>query len=553
MNLKDLLAPVLPQFPAVREDAEIEVLQEIPTETLYLALKNADAAVAAWFFNNASPQQIQGVVDIDCWNGDVFLPERFETLFRHMIPVHPVKLVQIMKSLDPEVVIRCLLQMARVEDFDVHEPPSAPEDSFLITPDSKYILYFETPDPERREVLMQWMNKMSSADIEFLRRQLEACKWEQPSDLEEFGYQMKKGRLEDMGFVDRHEALSLFARGTAADLKKELLDNPLTLGMKLGTAGRHKDQEGDEEAPELLNEAFLPAAISGPLGSEGFTVESLRALNSPDLRNLLLSEIVRVMNGFFAADDVLHGDLESIGASAFRARRYLDLGLAYLANAKAEEGAKVLETQPVWQITRLGWLITQDLVKAARELQARHKAALFGDTDASILTALHGRHPELSPDLRKDLGIQSSSLVSMEAVLKVGARLAVLGQLAPFFEKDILATANGADALLPGESGYARLLAGLFREACGAAVSLKPLTFEEWDSLAPKFKADSAEQRMITNAALIAAKCPTAGRLHFELRLKEHIRDLQEFLKAGAGKRPDPRFFKSLAFVGATA
>lgn len=551
MSLNSFLAPVLPQFPAVAEDGEVEILHELPTETLYLALKKADAQALAWFYASASPEQVQGILDLDCWKGAEFLGTRFESAFKNMVAAHPVKLHQFMKKLDPEIVVRGLLGLCRVIDFDPQDPPQLSENQFLVSPDSRYALILETSDPELRELLLQWMSKMASADLELLQRHLESCKWEQISDLEEFGFRIKKGRLEELGFVDRTEAISLYARGNGVTFKEKLLKNPLPEGTKRSSLQSPvESSEGGISADDLIHSAFLPDILSEPLFGEGLLSLALNFVQPPHFKQLLLAEILRTFNGVLAADEVIHEDLEPIAASIQRARRYIDLGLSYLSDGKPETAATHLENYPVGEIFRLGWLVTQDLVRVAAELRNNSGENFFGRSDTAMLAALKGRHPELSPDQRQRLGIASSTLLTTEAILKTGTRLSQLAQMAAFTHKDLAAVLQAKEhPLMPEESLFARLLSALFREAAGAEPVGSPLKGTEWDHLAAAFLQRNGKQKLESSVHLILERVPAHIRLPFEHGLKEVVQELTSFLENKPQGRPDPRFFRALAIV----
>ncbi len=183
MSLRNLLHPVLPSLDSNSFSGnDVEILQEVPIETLFLALKECDTETSLWLFQNSRPEQVQGLIDLDCWNGDKFLPERFDPYFRTLSLLSPLKLQEYMKWLDPEIIVRGLMEYADVLDFDPQNPPDFPESQILITMDSKYVLLMETENPEIREALFTWINKFSSTDLPLLRRPLESCKWDQPSD-----------------------------------------------------------------------------------------------------------------------------------------------------------------------------------------------------------------------------------------------------------------------------------------------------------------------------------------------------------------------------------
>lgn len=546
VNLQSFLNPVLPQFPTVREDAEIEVLQEMPIETLYLALKKADASGLAWFLSVASPEQIQGILDLDCWKGDSFRGATFETYFQQLVHVHPVKLHQLMKRLDPEVVVRGLLEMCEVTDFDPQDPPNVDESRLLISPDNRYALILGDIDINSREALMQWMRKLATTDLDLLRRHLESCKWENRNDLEEFGYRIKKGRLEDMGFVEREEALALYQRGNAAGYKTKLAASPLAPDSK--RSARPTSPDGTPEIVGGLNEAFLPKTLAEPLFRDGFLAQALSEITDATLKATIVEELLRTVNASLAADDVLQAELEDIAIAASRARAYFDLGLAYFTDGKLDAAAKALEDYPLGEMFRLGWLAVQDLARVADELKLRHGAALYGATDEAFLNSLSGRHPAPDAFVARELGLPSETYVRRDAILTAGARLTTLHQIGQFFATDMAAALRLTDEPLnPFESGYSRLLSGLLRDAAGDGFFASAIGASEWDRLRAEFSNRTAAERFKSSVAAVVAKAPAGARPHLTFRLEPLVIELFAAL-APEAKRPDPRFFRALAF-----
>lgn len=546
MSLRSFVSRVLPQFPQVQPDNEVAVLQELPVETLYLALKDADPETSLWFYENAVPSQIQGLLDIDCWEGSRFLPERAAGFFKDLTLLHPVKLNEYMKGLDPEFVVRTLLEFCDVLDFDQENPPEIPEHSFLISPDNKYLLVLKTDDPSVREALYQWLNRISAANLELMRRHLESCKWEQISDLEEFSYQIKKGRLEDMGFVDYHEALALYAFGNAAELKAQMLEKPISKDQKLRV--RSLDDVTEESDPSTQEE-WLPSMIADPLHADGFLAKALSEVKNIQLKEILIQEIVRTFNATLAADQVLHLDLESIRKASQRTRKYLDLGLSYLSQGSPETGALWLETQPLAEVYRLGWLVVQDLQRAVKQLTKITPVSFFGDAEAQLLQDLNTRHPDIDSQYAKELEIPSGPLVELPAVLKVGERLAQLAWVQKFFLDSLEGTLEFSKRPLgPQESSYARLATLLFRQTLATQepqLNSEPLTLYEWQKGAPKFNKEA----FLKASQLIAGKAHETARPLILKRMQSLADDLNYFCQNNPQKIPDQRYFKGLVFA----
>jgi hypothetical protein len=544
MSLNALLKPVLPNLPLIRGEDEVDVLQELPVETLYLALKEADPETALWLLENAQPNQVQGIIDLDCWEGSDFKAERALLLFRNLALLEPQKLFDYMKELDPEFVVRSLMELVDVLDFDPQNPPDTGEDLMILSPDNKYALILKEPDPEQREALYQWLNKISACSLDLMRRHLESCKWEQKTDLEEFAYQIKKGRLEDMGFVDYHEAIQLYSVGRANDTKERLLAAPLERSQKLSL--RSTEEEEMPDAADLEN--WLPKPIRRAILGAGFLADCLALIESQTLKEILLQEILRSVNTALSADRVLHQDLESIRLSSERARRYIDLGLAYLSDGNKERGALLLEQQAIDDIHRLGWLCLQDLAAGAKALQQKVGLDFFPESDSRFLAALSGRHPELEARILKDIGAKGTSIADLSSLVSAGLRLTKLASLQKFFMEDLGKTLAWETApRRMGESALARLMTGLLRQStpsnAGAPFNIKPLSESEWIELARSFD----ETLLLKAVQLVVERAPENIRDLLHSRVTESLEDLRYLIKNSPQKRPDKRYARSIS------
>jgi len=527
-----------------RSSDEVGILQELPVETLFLALKQSDAESALWFYKNAETSQIQGILDLDVWQGDEFQVERFENHFKMMSLVEPEKLVEYMKELDPEVIVLALMRWVEVQDFDPQNPPDTEESRMLLTLDSKYALILKTENPEIRELLYLWINKTSMGDIDILRRHLESCKWEQETDLEEHAFQFKKGRLEELGFVDYYDAIVLYSRGRAADEKDRLLKNPLPFDAKFfGVAA--PDSESDLESESSL----FPDIIVSRFQGEGFLAEALREIKDHHKKQILHQELIRTLNASFVADKIMFESVEALGVASERAKRYLDLGLFFLSDGQKSRAAELILVQPFMEIFRLGWLSVAELTQAAKTLLLNFGPGLFEDRDLEVLNTLSSaRHPELSLHVLKDLGLypEPAHLIHTKSLLAVGAHIKKLADFAAQFLSLLGGPLKIKELPLQGsETAFSRLCTSIFRQASGFEFAIKPLSKNEFFELYSKFDLGLAEKLCDG----LGSRFQGPSQAMFTSRLKSSLGDVALFIKSNPQpKVPDQRFFKALVF-----
>jgi hypothetical protein len=532
MSLENFLKPVLGEIPNIAERDEVEVLRDLPAETAFFALKEADNDMLLWFFENADVEQVQAVLDLECWNGDNFQAERFLNIFHFICKCSPEKLHEYMKDLDPEIIVRTLIEYTDVFNFDPQEPPAVEEHRLLLSPDSLYAIIFKSENPELRESLMQWLNKISAVDLQLMRRHLESCRWEQKTEIEEFAYGIKKGRLEDLGFLDPREAVSMYSRGDAPSFKKQLLENPLP----------SKSKEESLEALESIEGAFVPEIMREPLSESEIFAEALKKITAPSLKEVLLMEALRSMNISIMADDLIHEDLATIREATDRSRRYLDLGLFYLSEANIDRCSEILITQSLHSCTRLGWLLVHDLVKAAKIIRDSVPLHYWNSQDKALLEALQGRHPELNPMLAKDLGLSNDNLISLEAVLKVAERLNQLSAAGQFFKTKFAETLElNSRPLVENETLLARLFSALAHQVTTGQFQAKAVTPEVWD----KFVQINLEKELKPALKIIIQNAPSSAQAYLEKRFTEAFSEIETYLQ-NKKTFPDSRFFKAL-------
>jgi hypothetical protein len=532
MSLNQFLKPVLGEVPNIAHQNEVEVLRDLPPETAFFALKEADTDLLLWFLENAEIEQVQGIIDLDCWKGDSFQPERFLSFFHYMCRCTPEKLHEYMKDLDPEIIVRTLLEFVDVLDFNAQEPPDVDENHLILSPDNLYALILKSENPNLRESLFHWLNKLSAMDLQLMRRHLESCKWEQKTEIEEFAYTIKKGRLEDMGFLDSSEAVLLFSRGDAPSFKKQLLENPLPA----------KAKEESFQALEHIEGAFVPELLREPLSESVIFAEALKKIQNPALKEVILMEALRSMNITVMADDLIHEELDVIREATSRSRRYLDLGLFYLSDASIEKASEILVRQSLHSCTRLGWLLVHDLVKAAKVIRDNFPLAFWNTRDRELLESLQGRHPELSGMMLKDLQLASTDLVSLDAVLKTAERLNQISGLGNFFkEKFRESLALDTQEFAPSETVLARLMTALARQASTKTFDPKPLSESEWEAVTQL----DLEKDLRPLIKLVVDNASPQAKALLEKRLDENFSELKNYLNQKQSF-PDLRFFKAL-------
>ena len=322
-----------------------QLVPTLPVQELYYAIREVGLADSHDLVALASPEQVQGFLDLDAWRREELLPERISEWIDALVDAGPERLLAAIAGLDDEVPALYLQRHLRVYDLTLEEPPEEPEGHFYPTPDRFYLLDVLDSGEEGKRVerFLDWLYR---ADLDFARKTVMGAKWGLSSELEEYAYRWRAGRMADLGFVDFYDALKVY----------RWLD-PATVHVGEGSA--------DASAQD---QPSVPAAIAASLGAGGFLARALEVIDEPGERARIQRALLVLANRVMAADLVEPGDIEAARGALERMAAYLGVGLEYLGRGDAKLGAEALRTIAASRIFRVGVSLTIKLKQAAETL-----------------------------------------------------------------------------------------------------------------------------------------------------------------------------------------
>jgi hypothetical protein len=330
----------------------------------------------------ASADQFRTFLDLDAWNGDRLEVRRVLPWLRaarsgaHLEPHAATRWSRKRAMLDRELLYLLLRETVLVHDLEEDPDPDFESDHFQRTPEGRFMLEFRAEGAEYAAV-RGLVDDMYADDPFQASRLLSAIRWELPSELEETALRWRTGRLADLGYPSREEALSWFAR-------------PLRQG--------EADEDRAPGAPARPEGYYLAALAHGTL------LDRAVALLGAVDRIAVEAQIVAAANAVLVADGVDVGDTDAVRAAFEAARATLELGLARLAPGGDQEAARVLADRPVKRVFQEGFLASLELRWRAERLLAAGGA---GTRDAPLLdaplgealSALVARRPRYHPGL----------------------------------------------------------------------------------------------------------------------------------------------------------
>jgi hypothetical protein len=317
---------------------------ELPPQELYYAIREIGIDDAQELLALASPEQVRSFLDLAAWEREQLVPERAAEWIDALVDLGPERLAQIVQTLDPEVMALLVQQQARIYDLTMEQPPEEPEGHFYPTPDRFFLLDILVAGEagKRIERLLDWLYR---ADLELARRVVMSAKWELTSELEEFAYRWRSGRMADLGFVEFYDALEVY----------RYLD-PASVKIGEGSADR-----SDESA------APLPVSLA-QAGGGGFLQKALAAIGDPDELARIHQALLVLANRVMAADGVEPGDPEGAREALARVAAYLGLGLELVGRGDPVFAGEALRTISLMRLFRVGVSITLKLKQAAQTL-----------------------------------------------------------------------------------------------------------------------------------------------------------------------------------------
>lgn len=303
------------------------MVQALAPFDLLVAWNQADEEKRLDLLKLASAEQVQGLVDLTCWRVDT--PD-FDALLEVLRPAVLSSIpdtILVLEKIEPDLRTLLLGRKVRIHVLENrNDEVMVPDESELIS-GSDGSFFVELPDPDlvTEEERMLWRAVLFQP-FEQYHRELEAIRWELRSDLEEQCYRFRSGRLADLGFLPREEAI--------ASLVPRTVEEVLWLARSV-------------EFPRLAleGEQALPVLYRESLRGTGFfddVVEELTRDGNSERLSPLAAELGVSINQFVTALGTPLHDTEAVRRCARHCRDLLSLGLELSSKGEVREAARLL-------------------------------------------------------------------------------------------------------------------------------------------------------------------------------------------------------------------
>jgi hypothetical protein len=475
-----------------------ELVPKLPVQELYYAIQEVGLADAHDLVALASPEQVRGFFDLDVWDRDALDLERMRAWVDVLVAAGPLKLQAAVEALDPEQVALFVQKQARVYDLTLPDdpPPEEPEGHFYPTPDGFYLLDI-LPEGETGKTVERMIDWLYRADPEHARKWLMAAKWELSSDLEEWSYRWRTGRMSDLGYVDYYEALSIYRYLDPGSVRPD--ENTI-----------------QQVTPSADQGSALPVQLAGALDERSFFARALATFSDQAEIDRLQGLLLLLLNKAMAADLVAPGDVDAAQKTLDRTVGTLGIGLEYLSRGDLVAAGGVLHSVALERVFRVGFSLTLQLRRLADTLVQKggvfvDQHLLLDEPYASTVRGLRRRMPVVVED-----GAERS-FRTLTDIRVTAAALEEASQIAPFLHaaigltRDSLTAAVEASTLPPAEVHFGTLVRTWAANLLlGREPSIRPIHPRDWRTLRPILEAQPGDQI----EAELSRRAPPPAALH---------------------------------------
>lgn len=376
---------------------------------------------AADLIHLATPEQIQGCLDLDGWTKDQLDVAPLRPWLSALLDAGFEKLGEVWAQLDSELRALILQREVKVHDVTLGEgPPEDHDGPVLPTTDGWFLLELLGDDDSQR-LVTRVVEDLYRADAHLARNTIMSARSEPPAELEENSYRWRSGRLADMGYVDFYDALGLF--------------RPLEASQVAIGEGSMDHLTGDETR--------LPVAVAEQVIGRLFLARALAGIRDPAHAEQIEGALMVLVNKVLAAGRARPGHAEVVQRGALYATATLSLGLETVARGDVGRAGDALTSIGLERLFRVGYTVTQKLARLAQALAPRSLTA--GPPVRELVSALCSPRPlfaraaddppapgvrpfESSADLRRAGELLAGLTVRVALVEGLGVDVVAAGQ-----------------------------------------------------------------------------------------------------------------------------
>lgn len=386
-----------------------DLVQSIPPQELFLLIKEVGLLDVSDLIGLATPEQVTLCVDMDCWNSDELDSDESLQWLHLLLIQNEEAFLRLIDGFDFELLVmmvkRQLTILTGLESLHDDEDLMANRKRF----DQVYDCEYRNEDVAK--IMDAFQDVLFRERQEFFLKLMEAVRHEFDLALQEDVFVARKGRLEDLGFVESYEARSLFSYVAPSTFNPEHHSNSLCV---------YECLKSDFEPPEFMLTIAQPQDLLGELLSGGV---------SPQLSH----DLSFLLNRSLSAENVDFGDPDQVRQTMEGVYHTLNIALGYLCGADLAQADTHLNGVYLHRLYQLGFSLTVEQRRRAEKIKTEPIGAYLDGPDAALISALCQPKPQFYHGLIDPTRADSRAFHSWAEVQQVQSELEYIELLQTLF------------------------------------------------------------------------------------------------------------------------
>jgi len=388
-------------------------LVQVLSPVEYTVLLKAAPDMRALLLQLGQPEQIRTVLDLDCWHKDTLESARVLEWLEALQLSGEAICAQTLQALDSEMLSVVLHRYIRVNAALPAEEEMDPGPYDEVLHNELYRVTFIEQDSPFNERVAEFLRMLRLTDLDMYHRLMQEVMWAQESELEEWAYRWRTGRLQDEGIPDYYEALQAY--------------HVIDIGPLYTPPPEPLEPPGVPASAE--ESGRLPSYAWSLTPSGSLLAQALRGDFTRATRERLCWEMVSLCNKAIVLDQVDFADTAAVRASLGRVHAYVNIGLEYLSHHDPQQLVPLLTTRSLQSLCQIGFSLSMRLRQRAAALQAHIngaagvRRALPGLARAVVDGLLQTWHPQFCVGLESPGEMTYRDFLSLQDIHQVVAVL----------------------------------------------------------------------------------------------------------------------------------
>ena len=349
------------------------LVKNLPKSELWLTIKLVGEGDVLPVIAETTPEQVQYLIDIECWSKDRWVPERGLYWLRLLYASRPDKVLEWALKTDWELVVLTLKYMLNVYKTDMEEDPNTtikwlgPAPPFTL--DGTY--YLQVMNVRDEPLVRTLLLLLHDEDNDLYFRLLDGIIWELASDREEEGFQRRERRIAEDGFPEFEEAVAVYRFLREGDLER--------IPRRSGPGAEMEDLSPKYPLALLdTSDMFIKTVVG--------LIEDVELLDAISLELAITANKVLIADG-----DAI--SLESVLTAQEKVIGYCNIGLETMVEGRIEAAAKLLAEHYMVTLFQVGYTEVAKAAVKAGGIPAREAVEILDSPWQEIIEGLRNKRP----------------------------------------------------------------------------------------------------------------------------------------------------------------